>query len=170
MVDARDLKSLGGPALCAGSIPASGKTDRATEMTDSAIRDLVKGESLELVVAGDCMRPLAVDGSRVAIRAPRRIFPGDVVVYRSADGRLLVHRVLGYRIKNRRIEVVTRGDRSSSFDSPVSLNALLGVVVMGGDAPELSRVSLLTRWRSVCWFLLWIGEGLARRARRSGSL
>jgi hypothetical protein len=120
---------------------------------DAALRELAREEALEVVVRGACMAPLLADGQRVRVRPARFYWPGDVVVFRGADGRLTAHRLLGYRPG---LAMVTRGDSCVIHDAPVPLAAVLGRV-------EGARPSAAVRLVS---FFRFCGLALARLGRR----
>ena len=100
------------------------------------------------------MAPLVGDGEQVCVTAARAYWPGDVVVFRAADGRLLAHRLLGYRPHEGRFALVTRGDACIVHDAPVPLAAVLGRI-------ETARPGLALRAGSLLRFF-----GLALRRRR----
>jgi hypothetical protein len=94
----------------------------------AALRDLAREAPVEVRVRGDCMAPGVADGERVRVVAGRTYLPGDVVVFRAADGRLVAHRLLGYRLHAGALALVTRGDACAIHDAPVPLAAVLGRV------------------------------------------
>ena len=100
-----------------------------------ALRGLAREGPVEVVVRGGCMAPGIADGDRVRVAAARVYLPGDVVVFRAADGRFLVHRLLGYRPWAGGLALVTRGDSCPVHDAPVPRAAVLGRVE--GAAPTL---------------------------------
>ncbi|MFL6233055.1 MAG: hypothetical protein ACJ76N_07970 [Thermoanaerobaculia bacterium] len=120
----------------------------------AALRDLAHEGPVEVTVRGGCMAPGLADGGRVRVAAARVYLPGDVVVFRAADGRLVAHRLLGYRPWGRRLALVTRGDSCPVHDAPVLLAAVLGRV-------EAAAPTALARLRASWRFL-----GLALRRRR----
>lgn len=91
-----------------------------------ALRDLAREGPVEVTVRGSCMAPRIADGERVRIAAARVYWPGDVVAFRAGDGRLRLHRLLGYRPWGRGIALVTRGDCCPCHDGAVPLDRLLG--------------------------------------------
>lgn len=91
-----------------------------------ALRDLAREGPVEVTVRGSCMAPRIADGERVQIAAARVYWPGDVVAFRAGDGRLRLHRLLGYRPWGRGIALVTRGDHCPCHDGAVPLDHLLG--------------------------------------------
>ena len=121
-----------------------------------ALRRLAREGTVEVKVRGECMAPLVGDGDQVRVAAARAYWPGDVVVFRAADGRLLAHRLLGYRPLAGRLALVTRGDGCVVHDAPVPLAAVLGRVAA-------ARPSLAVRAGSLLRFL---GLALRRRRRR----
>ncbi|HEV2843365.1 MAG TPA: S24/S26 family peptidase [Thermoanaerobaculia bacterium] len=123
---------------------------------DAALRELARDEGLEIVIRGTCMAPLIEDGERVRIVPARFYWPGDVVVFRGADGRLTAHRLLGYRPRSGGLALVTRGDACVVHDAPVPLAAVLG-------RAQGARPSIAVRLSSLFRFL---GLVLARLGRR----
>src|SRR5262245_41637734 len=99
-----------------------------------ALRDLARDRPLEVSVRGGCMAPALAEGERVEVVPARRYWPGDVLVFRAADGRLLAHRLLGYRRHAGRLALVTRGDGCPCLDSPVLPERVVGRV-RGAVAP-----------------------------------
>jgi hypothetical protein len=92
----------------------------------SALQGLAREAPVEVRVQGDCMAPFFADGDRVLVSAARLYWPGDVLVFRAPDGRLLAHRLLGYRPWQGGIALVTRGDSCVVHDFPVPKTAVLG--------------------------------------------
>ena len=123
---------------------------------DAALRDLARSEDLEVVIRGDCMAPDIQEGDRVRVRHGRFYWPGDVVVFRGADGRLTAHRLLGYRLLAGEVAVVTRGDACVTHDAPVPLAAVLGRAA-GARPSAAVRLACLFRF---------FGLALARLGRR----
>ena len=75
------------------------------------------------------LREVGVYLKASGLEAARLYWPGDVVVFQAADGRLLAHRLLGYRLHAGSLACVTRGDGCPCHDAPVPLERLLGRVV-----------------------------------------
>jgi hypothetical protein len=122
----------------------------------AALRSLAREGAVEVTVRGGCMAPLLADGGRARVAAARVYLPGDVVVFRAADGRLIAHRLLGYRLHAGRFALVTRGDDCPVHDAPVPLAAVLGRV-------EMAPPSAALRLRSAFRFLrLALGSPLSR--------
>ena len=104
--------------------------------TFAAVRDLAAEAPVDATVRGGSMAPLLRDGDRVRIARARLYLPGDVVAFRAGDGRIVAHRLLGYRLHHGRLACVTRGDAIPAPDPPVPFGQLLGRVVSHpGPAP-----------------------------------
>jgi len=105
------------------------------------------------------------EGVRVRVQARPWYWPGDVVVFQSPPGPLVVHRVLGYRLLRGRLSFVLRGDRAPAPDSPCPPERVLGKVV-GGQVPRLiATVPLAHRLRALARFSHWVITALFRRLR-----
>jgi hypothetical protein len=115
-----------------------------------ALRRLAREGPVEVLVRGDCMAPLIADGEQVRVAAARTYWPGDVVVFRAPDGRLLAHRLLGYRPFAGGLALVTRGDACVVHDAPVPPAAVLGRVEAARPALAL-RVSSFLRFLALVW-------------------
>jgi len=126
----------------------------ATTYSDDAVqalRDLAREAPLRLQSQGACMVPVLPETARLEVAARPRYWPGDVVVFGAADGRLMVHRVAGWRRRAGRLEYVTRADRARLHDAPVAAERVIGRVVGGEDAGRAARVTLAERAGSVAW-------------------
>jgi hypothetical protein len=121
-------------------------------------RELAGERPLTVTVRGGSMVPLLSDGDRVALAPSRWLLPGDVVAFRAGDGRLVVHRLLGYRWAGG-IAIVTRGDASLDPDPPVARDRLLGKVV----GPESILPTFAARRRALASYLRLAARALRRR-------
>ena len=112
----------------------------------AALRDLAREAPVEVEVRGGCMAPRLADGERVRVAAARFYWPGDVVVFRAPDGRLLAHRVLGLRFHRFQgrggFALVTRGDSCVVHDAPVPLARVLGRVMGAAPGPAVRAAAL----------------------------
>jgi hypothetical protein len=115
----------------------------ADERTLDALRAMAREQPLEIRVRGSCMAPLLADGTPVAVTPARVYWPGDVVVFQAADGRLLAHRLLGYRRLGGRLACVTQGDGCLRPDAPVPLDRILG---RAAGAGLLGRLQAVATW------------------------
>ena len=119
----------------------------------AAVRDMARQQPVSVTVRGGCMAPRIAEGDRIEVAPARLYWPGDVVVLEAADGRWLVHRLLGWRRWQGALAAVTRGDGCPCQDAPVPFGRVLGRVV--GPA---GRVTAAGRLRATMAFL-----GLALR-------
>ncbi|HLX06598.1 MAG TPA: S24/S26 family peptidase [Thermoanaerobaculia bacterium] len=120
----------------------------------AGLRELARERPLALTVRGDCMAPRLRDGERVTVTPARCYWPGDVVAFQTAQGRIAVHRLLGYRLVAGRLAWVTRGDRCASPDPPPGRERWLGRAAVPPTALERARALLA---------LLALGWRAARR-------
>jgi len=105
------------------------------------------------------MAPLLADGERLEVARAAWYWPGDLVAFAAADGRLLIHRLLAFRPWSGGLAAVTRGDACPAPDAPVPLSHLIGRVI---GRPDLTPPG--ARVRSLLAFLLLA----VRRGRRTG--
>lgn len=108
----------------------------------AGLRELARERPLALTVRGDCMAPRLRDGDRVTVTPARRYWPGDVVAFQTPQGRIAVHRLLGYRLVAGRLAWVTQGDRCASPDPPPGRERWLGRAAVPPTAPERARAVL----------------------------
>jgi Peptidase S24-like len=134
--------------------------------SSALLRHLAREAPLTCRVRGSSMAPLLADGDRVEVAARRRYWPGDVLAFEGADGRLVVHRLVGYRPGRRGWRLVTWGDAAPAADVPVAAVRVLGRVVGGQGSPRVARVSPAWRLRALGRFAAAALAALARRARR----
>lgn len=131
-----------------------------------ALRELAAEGPLTVRVRGHCMAPDLPDGAVVEVSRARFYWPGDVLALRAADGRLLVHRLLGYRPHRGAWHLVTQADAASLPDAPARPEQLLGRLVGGECAPRLLAVPLADRLRACGKLLLFALRRMPGAARR----
>ncbi len=136
---------------------------------EATLRRFASERPLEVLVKGDCMRPLLSDGDRVLV-APRRCYlPGDILVFRGRSGALVSHRLLGWFPRRGRLWLLTQADSAVLPDTPVAPGQVLGCLVGGGIRREAVGVPLGHRARAFAQFLAHIlrrvsGAGTSGRA------
>jgi hypothetical protein len=126
----------------------------------TALREMAREQPVSVAVRGGCMAPRIAEGDRVEVAPARLYWPGDVIVFRSADGRWLVHRLLGWRWWQGRLAAVTRGDGCPCLDAPVPFGRVLGRVV--GPA---GRATGAGRSRAAAAFLRLVLRRMLRSSR-----
>ncbi len=109
-----------------GGGPADGAPGSRPERVLEGLRQIAEEDGMEVRIAGGCMAPALAPGDRVRVRPARFYWPGDLVVVRSAEGRLLAHRLLGLRPWHGRLAWVTQGDACATPDTPIPTRQILG--------------------------------------------
>jgi signal peptidase I len=117
---------------------------------------LGEGSTLRFYARGTSMRPFIQDGDILEVQpvgtlAVRR---GDVVLCRQGGGRLVAHRVVHLSREDGRTTMVTWGDALTGPDAPISLEQVLGRVVV--VERETKRLRLDARPQRLLW-ALWMG-------------
>ncbi len=100
--------------------------DLEPELIASLVQDNLRaGRTPYMRVSSDSMAPLLRKGDQIGLATPAGLAkPGDIVVLRGASS-FVVHRLWG-RVGE---EIVTKGDRSLTFDAPWSPETFVGCVV-----------------------------------------
>jgi hypothetical protein len=114
-----------------------------TPQVAGTLHALASREALRLRVAGTCMEPRLKGGDVVQVRSARIYWPGDLLAFVDGSGRLLVHRLIGYRPGRRGLRFWTQADLSSTPDSAVPPRCVLGRVV--GRVPMAARARAMGR-------------------------
>jgi signal peptidase I len=124
----------------------------------------------KLPVTGDSMLPSLWPGDIVEVQrqSVAEILPGEVVLF-ARQGFLVVHRVVRLIRAEDRTLLVTRGDRITQTDAPVSPEELLGRVtsILRGNC---RRVPHLTFWGRMVSSILSRSEFCTRAVLRLGAL
>ena len=117
-----------------------------------AVRRAVGGDPVTITVKGGCMAPWIEDDARVEVTPAAFYWPGDVVVALSADGRYLVHRVIGCYRRSAGLKVLTQADAAVWPDAAVSPAQILGRVSGGECHPRIVSVPLAHRLKALFRF------------------
>jgi hypothetical protein len=92
---------------------------------------LQKGEPVEIMLTGHCMKPLLCEGDLIFIRPIQAdaLRCGDVAIYH-VNGRLKAHRFLRFITLDRQGQkhLLTKSDRRHRCDPPVSAANFLGII------------------------------------------
>ncbi len=105
------------------------------------LRELASRQTFPIAIAGDCMAPLLANGSVVSVKRSRCYWPGDIIVFRTSNGGLLVHRLIGYYPRASRLKFLTQADAAYNPDAAIDAAQILGKVHHGGSAVPGRRVS-----------------------------
>jgi hypothetical protein len=115
----------------------------------AALAGLAREAPLPVAVQGGCMAPLLADGGRTAVAAARFYWPGDVLAFAGPDGRLALHRLLGYRLHRGRLAFLTQGDGNAAHDFPVAPERVVGRAAV--RVPAAARLRALARFATLAW-------------------
>lgn len=90
---------------------------------------LQKGEPVEILLTGHCMRPLLRERDLISIRPTQadEMRCGDVAVYQ-VNGRLKAHRFLKFVAVDGTRHLLTKSDRRLRCDPPVPISNFLGII------------------------------------------
>ncbi len=88
---------------------------------------LKKGESVQVLLTGHCMKPLLCENDLITIQpiTAEQLCCGNVAIFHFI-GRLKAHRFLKFLTIDAQKHIVTKPDRRSGCDSPVSVIDFLG--------------------------------------------
>ncbi len=121
---------------------------------------LERGDSLRFRACGNSMLPFIRDGDVLLVSPGLETRPGDVVLCRAGDGRLLAHRVARVHRQSHSHSIVLHGDACPWPDGLFPLDNVLGRVVAVERGMQHIRLDAgLPRWLG--W--LWIGAWPLRR-------
>jgi signal peptidase len=126
------------------------------------LRELTGTPSPIAVVRGNSMYPLLREGDIIILskKSPNEIKVGDIIVYRSLRGSLIVHRVIEVEYVNGIYYFKTKGDNNILDDKflneyedglGINQNRVVGVAIKMGDSvlkiPYLGSIALILSGR-----------------------
>ncbi|MCI5218073.1 MAG: hypothetical protein D3914_02480 [Candidatus Electrothrix sp. LOE2] len=90
---------------------------------------LQKGEAVEIMLTGHCMKPLLREKDLIAIKPiqAEQLRCGDVAIYH-VNGRLKAHRFLRFITLDGKSHLQTKSDRRHRYDPPVPAANFLGII------------------------------------------
>ncbi len=113
---------------------------------------LERGGDLRFRACGNSMLPFIRDGDALLVRPGLETRPGDVVLCRAGDGRLLAHRVARVHRRSRPHSILLHGDACPWPDGLVPLENVLGRVVAVERGTRRIRLDAgLPRWLGWLW-------------------
>ena len=141
----------------------------ASLRAESLLRDVLGTEAgrARLSVVSNSMTPRILQGDEIEIArvSPRRLMPGDVLVFRSEAAGLVVHRLIWREPPlGEPLRIITKGDALDRLDRAAEAKTVLGRVVCirrgGGSVRPTTLTDRLRCLRQAA------GYGLRRWARR----
>ena len=121
-----------------------------------ALREWAAESPVSLWVSGECMTPLLESGAMIHVTRRRFYWPGDPLVVHAADGRLLVHRLLGCYSRGRGWHWLTQADNARWPDAAVPGERIIGKICGGQCAPALIRVPFAHRGKAIFHFFRFV--------------
>ncbi len=107
----------------------------------------ITGNLMFAVVEGKSMEPLLQTGDLVLVSkaSPNQIHVGDIVVYRSTYGELIIHRVIKVMRIDGRYVYLIKGDNNLVPDGDIPYNMILGKVIgLDGNVFKIPVIGYLT--------------------------
>lgn len=86
-------------------------------------------DNLQLPLRGDCMTPCLNNDSIIDILSADFYWPGDILVYRDRNDRLLAHRLLGYYRRDGEWKCLIQADNAQGPDMGAYPSQIIGKVV-----------------------------------------
>ncbi len=127
---------------------------------------LADGEGAVLRIDGGCMTPDLAHQQPVRVERAGFFWPGDVVAFHCPyQGRLLMHRCLGYVRSRGTWKLMTMPDRGIKPDVLVDLPRVLGRIGSHAGAPYRPRIA--NRAECVRRYVVWSARFLLRRIVRA---
>jgi signal peptidase I len=125
---------------------------RDTVIVKALIETLRAGEAIEIPVEGKSMHPTLRTGDIVRVEplVNNEYFRiGDIVVFDSRDGRLVIHRIIEILRTRSQLMIITKGDTKLSRDTPLPANDFPGRVTFIRRQPGLVFMNTpLKRWQA----------------------
>ena len=135
--------------------PAPGRP--STAVVDEGLRSLAADGGFDVAIRGASMEPRLPDGTRLHLRRPGLLLPGDVVAIRSGE-RLLVHRILGAAPRKGGWRLLTQGDAAPRPDGWLDPAGIIGVADL--PCPPILRL------KALAGFGLALVRGIHHRLKR----
>ena len=98
---------------------------------------------------GNCMRPVLAPGDIVFVTKKRFYLPGDILVFQGIRQTMIAHRLLGYVVTPRGLQVMTKADNGDQPDSLVQLKNIIGKITRIAPHAESLRISPWKRLRAL---------------------
>ena len=91
---------------------------------------------------------------------------GDVIAFRAWDGQLVLHRLIGYRPRRDRLDLIAQGDASARPDVPVRRSRVIGRVVANQGSDRMAAPRWQDRVRALARYCRVGYSALIRRLGR----
>jgi len=126
--------------------------DSVVNTVDTGLKSLADEAPVKVRISGICMIPLINDGADIQVSRQRIYLPGDILIKRTHDGRLVAHRLIGCYPRKGGLHYVTRADNAGNADAAIAASQIIGKLT-GGDCdsaaiviPVTSRIKALAQF------------------------
>ncbi|MBI4470438.1 MAG: signal peptidase I [Acidobacteria bacterium] len=134
------------------------------EVRENLEYELTRRKRATMRMSGSSMKPAIEDGDLITIVPvrPNSSRAGDVVVFTTESGTLLVHRIVRLIKREGQVSAIARGDNSQSPDPPFPSVRILGQAVSVQKRSSKKVIALDRRrqvfdrvWEALCRLLFW---------------
>ena len=135
----------------------------ATKTVDTGLKYLINEAPLKMRITGTCMMPLIEDGATIQVSRQRIYLPGDILIKRAHNNRLIAHRLIGCYPRKGGLHYVTQADNAVNADLAVSASQVVGKL-SGGDCEATAiNIPVKSRIKALGQFFLLVIQRIRRK-------
>ena len=137
--------------------------DSVTNTVDTGLKSLADEAPVKVRISGICMMPLINDGAVIQVSRQRIYLPGDILIKRAHNNRLIAHRLIGCYPRKGGLHYVTRADIAENADSAISASQVIGKL-SGGDCEAAAiKIPVKSRIRALGQFFVLLIQRIRRK-------
>lgn len=125
------------------------KSNLGHSTIDKALQGMVTDTPLSVRISGNCMAPVLKDQDLVKVQRQQWYWPGDILVLRLGDGRLVGHRLIGIYLRRKQLRFLTRGDNAQRPDGSVCGEQILGKILSKNQDGMILSPRLFDRFKAI---------------------